>query len=211
MGFLASGSTISVEAKLTKAGKEKIFNSIENNQSGFITKFAIGDSDANYTAINAGTPTLASGHVPEVGDYKPSIRSFALYKGTYRPGVPVVLVDGEYSTDNGLIKDVSIGSNQLVKLFFDIGTEWPKNSDFTETYIIKGQNPGNMTESTFSRLFTIGRYSTGEYTFQFNGGATNQELETLLGVSKEGSTTIRIRIQGTQTNAVSFYNIRLVQ
>ena len=213
MAFISGTSTVTVSAKLTDMGKKKLYESIENNSSGFVTKFAIGDSDANYANIAAGGSSLAAGHVPEVGDFKPSIRSYALYQGVYRPGFPVVLVNDEYGTDDGITRSLSIGANEQVNFAYNLKSEWPKNEQFSEFYHVTMQNPGNITNEALYRLFTsVGPLTNGQYAFQFNGGASDQELETLIGTSGSGnSTVIPIKIVGKTTHAQIMYNIRLVQ
>lgn len=213
MGFISATTSVTVEAKLTDAGKRKLYESIENNSSGFITKFAVGDSDANYAAIAAGTNTLGVGHVPEASGFKPGLRSFALYKGQYRPGIPVLLINGEYGSDNGVTRQLSIGSNERVLITFDPTTEWPKDEAFSEAYRVFVQNPGNLTEAALHRLFTAaGPTPAGQYAFQFNGGASDQELEILIGLAGGGNlTSVPIKLVGAITNAQIMFNIQLIQ
>ena len=45
MGFISSSSTVTVKAKLTAAGRKKLFDSLETLNEQFITKFSLGDSD----------------------------------------------------------------------------------------------------------------------------------------------------------------------
>jgi len=212
MGFIDSASTVTVTAKLTDAGKKKLYESIESDSSGFITKFAVGDSDSNYGAIDLGSGPLDTGHVPEVSDFKPSIRSHALYQGTFRPGIPVVLVNDEYGSDNGVTTSLSIGANEQVQLAFELKTEWPKNEAFSEIYKVDLQNPGNISESQLNSLFTVVSNVMVGSVFQFNGNATAEELLLLIGADGSGnSTTIPIRIIGKTTNAKIIFNIELVQ
>lgn len=57
MGFIATSSTISISAKLTPFGRKKLIST--NNT--LITKFAFGDSDANYyTPLTLGTGKVSS-------------------------------------------------------------------------------------------------------------------------------------------------------
>lgn len=211
MGFISGTSTVTVEAKLTDAGKKKLYESIETNSSGFITKFAVGDSDANYAAISAGAGALASGHVPEASEFRPTIRSFALYQGEYRPGIPVILVDNQYGSDNGITRELSIGANEVTNFLFEGSTEWPKNEAFVEQYMAYLQNPGNMTDKTLQRLFTVAQTPRG-WAFQFNGGASDQEMLMLIGASGAGNyTTIPVKVVGRTTHAQVMYNIQLVQ
>jgi len=212
MGFISSSSTITVQAKLTDAGKKKLYDSIENTNSGFITKFAVGDSDANYAAIEAGTSQLLTGHVPEASAFKPSLRSYLLYKGNYRPGVPVILIDNQYGGNNGLTKQLSVGSNIQASVLFSPTTEWPKDEVFTESYKVSIQNPGNISQSSLDRLFTISYQATGQWKFQFNGNISLDDIGILAGAYASGNmTVIPLKILGLITNAYIMYNIQLVQ
>jgi len=207
MGFISGTSSVTVQAKLTDAGKKKLYESIENNSSGFITKFAIGDSDANYGAIDAGTDTLASGHVPEASEFKPSLRSFALYQGQYRPGIPVILIGGEYGSDHGTSIKLSIGANQQQQIEIVPTTEWPKDEAFEELYKLEVQNPGNLSESQMDSLFIV----QGN-TFQFNGNIRLSEVALLAGAYNTGNgTVVPLKVIGRTTNATIMYNIELVQ
>ena len=106
----------------------------------------------------------------------------------------------------------------------DIKTEWPKNEAFVESDFGDGrqggglggyqtiiQNPGNMTEKTLQRLFTVAQTTLG-WAFQFNGGASDQEMLMLIGLSQQGNyTTIPLKIVGKTTNAHVMYNIQLTE
>ena len=199
MGLIGSGSTVTVQAFLTDAGKKKIYESIENNASGFATKFGLGDSDANYDSIAGGYGTLSSGRVPEPSDFKPIIRSLCLYQGSYRPGIPVLLVGEDYGPDIYLSMSIGVNNTQVQKQF-RVKTEWPKNTGFEEHHKLKIQNPGNMTDEAFKRLFTIATATNGISAVQFNGNATSDELDILLGESRTLSTIIPIIAHGATTN-----------
>lgn len=212
MGFISGTSTVTVQAKLTDAGKKKLYQSIETNSSGFVTKFAVGDSDANYAAIAAGTSTLAAGHVPEASAFKPSLRSFALYQGVYRPGVPVVLIDGEYGSDAGITRNMSIGGNVATNFAFRPTTQWPKDEEFSEYYKVTIQNPGNISQEMMNKFFTVAHLTTGQWAFQFNGGLSISDIPILAGAYGTGNgTVVPIKVIGTTTNAYIMYNIQLVQ
>jgi hypothetical protein len=59
MGFNTTASTISLTAKLTPIGRQLLVST--NNT--LITSFSLGDSDANYNAVNS----LTTGQVPSLG------------------------------------------------------------------------------------------------------------------------------------------------
>lgn len=213
MGFISSSSTVTVQAKLTDAGKKKLYNSIEKGSSGFVTKFALGDSDAEYVAIDAGTPHLAAGYVPEVSGFKPSMRSFVMYKGIRNPDSPMILINGDYGTNTGIYRDLSIAANTKVNIVFNITTEWPKDTLYSENYTVEIQNTGNLTPDTVERFFTVVRTTSGAWAFQFDGGLSNEDLALLLGTfTNTGSgTVVPLKITGKVSGAVGIYNIRLTR
>ena len=60
MGLQSTASTVTLTARLTPIGRKKLMS---GNGNTLITKFAFGDSDANYYS----SQTLASGQVPSLG------------------------------------------------------------------------------------------------------------------------------------------------
>jgi hypothetical protein len=58
MSFIPSASTITLTTKFTTFGRTQLLN----NNLNLITKFSLGDSDANYRVLNE----LSSGNVPEI-------------------------------------------------------------------------------------------------------------------------------------------------
>lgn len=209
MGFIESGSTVSVVAHLTDAGKRKLFDSLENRDSGFVTKFSLGDSDSNYNTMELGTPILESGHVPSPSNFKPKLRSSLLYQGTYRPSQPVMISNGESGPER--YSQWSIGSNEPLEFGIGISTEWPRSEVFDEDYDVTLNIPGNISEETFNRLFTIVKQQTGYYTIKFSGGATIDELNALLGSGNGGSTTVHILLKGKTVCATIDFYINLKQ
>lgn len=59
MGYQSTATTTTLTAKLTPLGR----NLLVTNTNSLITKFALGDSDANYNATDA----LATGEIPSLG------------------------------------------------------------------------------------------------------------------------------------------------
>lgn len=210
MGFITSATTVNVTAVLTNAGKEKLYNSIEGGSNArFITQFALGDSDSNYAAIDAGTPKLASGHVPEASEFVPAPRSFALYQGRYRPGFPVLLVNGAPGPE--VFTTMSIGNNEPTSMQFRLTSEWPKNTSIEEGYMAVVQYPTTLPATSFRNLFTMTNNGSGLYTFAFNGNATEHDLLTLIGKYRMGSTTIPIKAGGFYTQQLVTYYIEVTQ
>ena len=59
MGYNSTASTLTLTAKLTPIGRQKILT----NSIGVISRFSLGDSDANYNTIFP----LTTGNVPATG------------------------------------------------------------------------------------------------------------------------------------------------
>lgn len=209
MGFISGTTTVSVQAHLTDIGKEKLYQSIQGDiQGGFITEFALGDSDCNYKTVDL-YGTLESGNVPEASDYNPMLRSKALYTGDYIPGVPVLSVNEEYGFE--VWQTMSIGANEQIYTLLNMKTEWPKNTIISEGYITSIVNPGNITDEALARLFFVTLLPNGQYAFQFNGSASDVELDVLLGPDRLSSTTIPIRFTGRKSNKSIMVMIELEQ
>lgn len=210
MGFIGSATTVNVTAVLTHAGKQKLYDSIEGGTNArFITQFALGDSDANYAAIDAGTPRLTSGNVPEVSEFIPSPRSFALYQGKYRPGFPVLLVNGAPGPE--VFTTMSIGNNVPTSTQFKLTSEWPKNTAIEEGYHTVVQYPTNLPSISFRTMFSLTNNGAGLYTFTFNGNISEHDLLTLIGKYRMGSTTIPIKAGGFNTQQFVTYYIEVTQ
>ena len=169
----------------------------------------MGDSDGNYAAIGSGTPQLPSGFVPETGDFFPSLRSYVLYQGKYRPGFPTLLANEEYGPE--VFAQMSIGSNQPTSLSFKITSEWPKNTPVEETYFTWMMRPGQIDDDVFRDLFTLERGGNGEYTLRFTGNAAEHDLLSLIGKYRMGSTTIPFRIVGFETHQTLMYYVEVTQ
>jgi len=212
MGFISSSSTITVQAKLTDAGKKKLYDSIEQGGFGFISKFALGDSDSDYAAIDAGVPALESGYVPEVSGFKPSLRSYVMYKGVRNPEVAMILINNEYGTNNGVSRDISIATNLPVSFEMNIKTEWPKDTIYQENYIVEIENTGNLTPETLARFFSIANIGQ-KWLFGFLGGLSPQDMVTLIGstFTTANGTIIPIKITGRSSGAIGMYNIRITR
>ena len=210
MGFISGTSgTITVQAHLTNAGKKKLFNSIEGGDSSpFITRFALGDSDANYVAIDNGSGTLAAGHVPEAGDFNVRPRSFVLYDGEYRPGVPVILHNGELANPE-TVAEMSIGANDPVTLTFTIKTEWPKDASFTEDYEANLIGPSSIDKTRFNEIFSHEiQGNTAKITY--NGGINLTEIAKLTGSDEfEGESDMMLEVIGKQSRRWSSINVRI--
>ena len=208
MGFISSASTVTVQARLTKAGKKKLYDSIESQSGQFITRFSLGDSDANYVAIDNGSGALSSGHVPEAGDYIPKPRSSVLYNGSFRPGSPMVFHNGSPGPETDATISIN-GSNQSVWTYA-ITTQWPKGEDFAEEYWTELKNPLNINEDRFRSAFTIRMVNrnTLELTYHADN-LTLVDIIQLVG-NGAGETDFHINITGKESRRFSRIKFRVV-
>ncbi len=205
MGFIESATTVNVEAKLTFKGKQRLYNLIEGDGT-FITKFGLGDSDTDYKAVPTTGP-LDSGHVPETGSFKPRPRSLVLYKGMFRPGVPVIFFDNE---PGPVDREFSIGSNSEGNtLVFNVSTQWPTGENYSEDYYYELQNPTSLSDEVFDRAFTIQKIGA-QFTLTFIGNLSINELTQLVGSVGDAFTDIVITITGRSTNKRTAMNVRLI-
>lgn len=214
MGFIGSSTTVTVQAKLTAAGRKKLFDSLETVNEPFITKFALGDSDAYYPSIEAGDGILPSGKVPEPGEYKPKIRSYLLAEGQYKPAVAHIVVDGRYGGAEGHFETFPIGNNKPREQVYKIETEWPKKQRYEEEYVINfdlaGTTPGIIGD--FSRYFTA-NFGSDSITLSFLGNVPLDILQNIIGEDTETNNgwTIQFRIEGQESSVVTVLNVDFVQ
>lgn len=229
MGFIASSSTVSVQAFLTAAGRKKLFDSLETVNEQFITKFALGDSDCNYAAINAGFGALLAGSVPQAGEWKPRIRSFLLQSGAYKPSVAQIVIDGRYAGSEGHYRTFPIGSNVTQQQKYKIETEWPKGSKHLESYAVQfsiaGSSSSLQDAVLFSEYFDVQYIATdeqaatdsqlnvGEIWLTFKGGMDLSTLQNIIGPDNETNNgwTLEIRIEGLESSVVTTLDIDFVQ
>lgn len=210
MGFVSSSSTVTVQANLTAKGKKKLFDSLLSDNDQFITKFAYGDSDANYEAIDGGFGTLSAGHVPESSSYVPNLRSIVLAEGMYKPGTALLLVDGRYGLEHSF--SMAVGANEASELSMKITTEWPKNTNLVEAYTMELQLPDTLTDpDRFSNLFNIELKTDNTLVVSFLATATRGDLLALFGnpwsTQTNNSTTLSILLIGKTSHVKSVINI----
>ncbi len=72
MGFIGSGSTITLNAYLTSLGRNRLLSKNKNDKE--VVSFSLGDSDMNYNITNP----LTTGNVPDLtGDDTGCVKSIA--------------------------------------------------------------------------------------------------------------------------------------
>jgi hypothetical protein len=183
MGLMSGTSgSVTVVANLTNRGKELLHNSIRPSSSllslaaglqalknPLITKFAFGDSDANYKAIAAGY-TLTANYVPESSAFRPAIRGFCLASGAYRPGTPVIYVNNDNSSTIISVpwNIAALSPSQAdCKKEFTLKTEWPAGELFSDSYSAELVPPSSFVTEAFYKLFTVEK-TGNKLTLTFN-------------------------------------------
>ena len=221
MGFIASSSTVTVQAKLTAAGRKKLFDSLETVNEPFITKFALGDSDANYTAIDAGFGSLATGAVPQPGEFLSRPRSFVLQSGQFKPSVSHILIDGRQGGTEGHYMTVPIGANVPVNQTVKIETEWPRGTKYDETYhaTFITNATAEFTNDTWSYYASNFQFKLiqheGSWKLQilFNGGLDQSVLDNIIGPDDETGNgwSITVTIHGLESQNQTVVTVDFVK
>lgn len=237
MGFIPSGETITVQAYLTETGKKALhdrilvapfFRSAEEAGVGllaagaalgawdfrFITHFGLGDSDTNYNAIENGADVLKSGHVPIAGSFKSKPRSKVLYRGTYRPGIPRMLLNGAILTPFTIIP-LSITSpiiepsgDQVWRLRYGIRMEWPKGELFNESLRASASIPNLSKRHVRSWLETKNDESGDTHELFIQIRLDNHEQYHTLPELVEDYQDIVVNLEGRKTNKNIQFTIR---
>jgi len=145
MGFIASSSTVTVDAELTELGRKLINRSLLGTESiskSRIVKFGFGDSDANYSGVTDGeSNTLPTGFVPEASAYRPAVRSAIPKIGTVRPGRALITS----SVGNNTVWNIKSSeqldafsnptfSTKASTFSIEVTTEWPVGTTINEDY-----------------------------------------------------------------------------
>ncbi len=201
MGLIASGTTVELQATLTDYGKQMLYESIEGGTTAnLIDSFALGDSDANYSAMDNGTDILESGHVPADTGFMAMPRSYALFNGIYRPGKPIVLKDGD---EDIITRDFAIGGNLPTTMTFQITTEWPASESFIEEYWMELFGGSIFTNQRWREIFNA-RIITNETGAQlevtFTGNLNLIDVSRLSGVSNDLESDFHVNMTGKQSH-----------
>ena len=133
MGFLASANTITVTAKLTRNGREKLLK-----QSNIIfSDFILGDSDANYNTsgiLRTGTILSNSGNLGENGGVNDNIAA----------GIDI---DSKLYKDSGVVftKSVEPNSNVIADTVISLGETIVSGTNLTYTILDRSDNTSSYT------------------------------------------------------------------
>lgn len=203
MGFNSTASTITLTAKLTPLGRQKLVST--NN--ALIKTFSLGDSDANYEM----DLTLESGQVPAIngnigfGNSVSNSTSRNINLATYLIANPSGAIRKEVSsqstsiiTENGVLGSVVLtGSNvtvnyvdranyltdSLVNLFFSFGlsVNAAGDADFTgTTYMNGGFSDTALSGLGSSKIIVIG-VDNSQYGELIDGKTVKVEFPTSAG------------------------------
>lgn len=165
MGFKNTGNELT--AKFTPIGRERLIS----NNSGLITKFSLGDSDANYFV----TTPLGLGEIPTLGgDLSPTsgITSNSVTSN-------VKLNNQLYANATSFFKNVESGSARLVTTFDELGTTTLSGTSMTFNKIVRSATTTDSLVNLY-QSFKLPITSNNDYTFTgrtFNqGGWSNTAL-----------------------------------
>jgi len=225
MSFVDSASTVTVQAFLTTNGRAKLLAGIQGDIDSFITKFALGDSDCNYAAIDAGYGALPSGFVPSPGEKLSRIRSYVLAAGQFRPGNPGILVDGKHASTEGHYVQFQASESAGREQRWKVETQWPRGAGYDEGYDAEsslvdtlGPNvPG--FQAGFYRSVFLSNFdwsfdeATSELVFSQTGDLASSWLDRFVGPGTGANTgwSVEFRLEGSDTGAVTRVVIDLVR
>jgi hypothetical protein len=183
MGFVSSSSTVVVEAKLTSAGR-RLMSGVDvppHWGSPNITKFGIGDSDINYSAItSAGSNLLNTGYVPQPGKHAPVIKYKTLQYGIVAGNVgddpldpddpppidpppsdpPTIIIDGH----GGDWATIEWNAGLVRSLSYNISTNWPPGVQFDELYSYDWHAETDEEQNFLMRYMFVSHTVSDKYT-----------------------------------------------
>ena len=226
MGFITGTTgTVTVQAKLTDFGKEMIHGHIDgrdlsdavraamNPGEKLINAFAFGDSDIDYEAIEAtdgGKPEV--NHIPEASAFSPYIRSFALQSGTYRPGFPILFIDGDTGPDPlSVTFRVPTGPPSSIDIAtFSISSEWPENSPYDDIFeAIVEPSEGSLIHSTTAKkaFEVVWIQPNSEFKILYNRSAITSSQRNAIETAGTSS-DVNVMIHGDTTNKTKTFTVQ---
>jgi hypothetical protein len=200
MGFINSGTTTTLSAKLTPVGRRKLI--LTNNN--LVSTFCLGDSDSNYYAALP----LTTGQVPtdsgDVGPYntisnsvgpdvtiksqlilnsngvtKKSVESSSANLTTTYVSNGQVIVSGSYLTQSTVNRN-NINTDSLVNLYYAFSLPLNSTDDYTytgKTYTNGGYSDTGFSAFAQSNIYVIGIDNT-KYGEVIDGKVVKVELTT---------------------------------
>ena len=203
MGFLSTANTISLTAKLTPLGRQKMVST--NN--GLITTFSLGDSDANYyvpLTLSTGQIPAEAGQIGANSSFSNSTAQNAKIKSSIIVNTsgllrkPVEQQSITISTDllsNGLttvsgsnltqvlIDRNDYNTNALVNLFYSFGLPLNSLNDYTYTgvtYASGGYSDTALSAIAQTKILVLG-INNANYGECIDGKTVKIELPTTAG------------------------------
>ena len=201
MGFNTTATTLTLTAKLTPIGRQRLVST--NN--ALITSFSLGDSDANYTVVNA----LTTGQIPaeagEVGAYatlsnsttqNANLKSVLLVNGngTLKKNVESqstsilsdLISNGQVTiTGTSISKNVinrnNYATDSLVNLFYTFGL--PLNSSNDNTYTGITYANGGYSDTALSGLAQTNILVLGLDNSTYGEALDGKEIKVVLPTS----------------------------
>lgn len=137
MGFLLSADTVTITAKLTPIGRQRLLTDGGN----IITQFSLGDSDANYFGslpLSRGEVPTSSGEIGFNGAFSNGIHSGVMIKSP-------ILVNSIGDTK----KSVNGGSSEVVITTKHIGVKTQTTTSLTQLIVDRTQGDSD----SYSNLF----------------------------------------------------------
>ena len=183
MGFISSANTITVTAKLTLAGRQRLLT--QSNQ--ILTHFILGDSDANYQTSGLLTSGLIPSNSGDLGE-----------NGGINDNIDVgVGIKSKLFLDNTqiTIKPVESGSNNITNTTVLIGETVVSGDNLTYISLDKNNNNSKYTNyfkslrlpilNSEKNLFT-GTSNNGWQNTSFSGLAANKILMVVINNDSYG-------------------------
>jgi len=226
MGYNTSATTLNLVAKLTPEGKRLY---VSNNGATLITKFSLGDSDANYKTSGV----LTTGQVPAMGGNDNTISgvtngvplNYSIKSFVFKDNTGVVFKNIESGANTVNTTTTNVGSNtvsginlthnivartatteNLTNLFYSFGlpiSDSEKLLFSSTTSVNNGFSDTALSGFNTNRIIVIG-INNDEYGEMLDGKAVNVNMTTSAGTFNMYSTYQK----GLSSLAVQDVNVR---
>lgn len=206
MGFNSTAATLTLTAKLTPEGKSLLVSS----GIDLITKFAFGDSDANYQT----SVSLSGGEMPTMGGDK------AIITGTTNGAPSNYMIKSYLFKDNAgnIFKDIEAGSNTINSSFSNLGLTTLTGSSLTHNIVDRTQTTESLTNLYFSfnlpilakdkLIYSANTVANGGFSdTSLSGFNTDKILVIGIDNSSYGETLDGKAVKASITTSAGTYNI----
>jgi hypothetical protein len=139
MGYNSSATTLNLIAKLTPEGKRLY---VSNNGTSLITKFSLGDSDANYQTSAA----LSTGQVPAIGGNDNTLTGVT-------NGVPLNYTIKSYvfkDNTGAVFKNIEAGANTINTTTINVGSNTITGTNLTHNVVSRTGTTESLTNLYYS-------------------------------------------------------------